>query len=273
MVNEQSAKLICFALLLAAVVLASAQQATDFQDEQEGSQQKFPRYGVDCSWPIHTLAFRRTQQCGNLLGDRVGLYGDFMKGCRAQFGTRCDDTEFDRVAQAIQQPQSMINYTLTGYKKIKAPEHLFQLIQEHWERNKDRTPQQEEFFIEKWTKGHTYVNYWHSNTTYYGLGDLRAGGSQELHDEVFAGARDILEGWTGMELRETSLYGIRVYKEGAILTPHVDRNPLISSAIINVAQDPDMEEDWPLEVYGTHIWFLADWNGIEWICLLSSVIP
>ena len=37
---------------------------------------------------------------------------------------------------------------------------------------------------------------------------------------------------------------------GAILMPHVDRNPLISSAIINVAQDPDMTEDWPLEVYG-----------------------
>lgn len=43
----------------------------------------------------------------------------------------------------------------------------------------------------------------------------------------------------------------RVYREGAILNPHVDRNPLVSSAIINVAQDPDMTEDWPLEVYGT----------------------
>ena len=32
--------------------------------------------------------------------------------------------------------------------------------------------------------------------------------------------------------------------------PHVDRNPLIASAIVNVAQDPNMAEDWPLEVYG-----------------------
>merc|ERR1712038_466424 len=44
----------------------------------------------------------------------------------------------------------------------------------------------------------------------------------------------------------TSIYGIRVYKEGAVLSPHVDRHPLIISAIINVAQDID--EPWPIEV-------------------------
>jgi prolyl 4-hydroxylase len=38
-----------------------------------------------------------------------------------------------------------------------------------------------------------------------------------------------------------------VYKEGAVLLPHIDRLPLICSAIINVAQS--VEEPWPLEVY------------------------
>lgn len=33
---------------------------------------------------------------------------------------------------------------------------------------------------------------------------------------------------------------------GAILAPHVDRLPLVSSCIVNVAQDVD--EPWPLEV-------------------------
>ena len=51
-----------------------------------------------------------------------------------------------------------------------------------------------------------------------------------------------------MELSPTSLYGIRVYTEGAVLAPHVDRIPLVISAIVNVAQDVD--EPWPLEVYG-----------------------
>lgn len=35
---------------------------------------------------------------------------------------------------------------------------------------------------------------------------------------------------------------------GAVLAPHVDRLPLVSSAIVNVAQDVD--EPWPIEVYG-----------------------
>jgi hypothetical protein len=42
---------------------------------------------------------------------------------------------------------------------------------------------------------------------------------------------------TGQQLAECSLYGIRVYKTGAVLAPHVDRMPLVSSAIINVDQD------------------------------------
>jgi prolyl 4-hydroxylase len=46
-----------------------------------------------------------------------------------------------------------------------------------------------------------------------------------------------LSEWTDQELTQCSLYGIRIYKEGAILAPHVDRLPLVSSAIINVASD------------------------------------
>merc|ERR1711983_758200 len=57
-----------------------------------------------------------------------------------------------------------------------------------------------------------------------------------------------MEEWTGEELTQCSLYGIRVYPEGAILATHVDRLPLVSSAIINVAQDVD--EPWPIEVIG-----------------------
>ena len=54
--------------------------------------------------------------------------------------------------------------------------------------------------------------------------------------------------WTGQELTQCSLYGIRVYTAGSVLATHVDRLPLVSSAIINVAQDVD--EPWPIEVYG-----------------------
>jgi prolyl 4-hydroxylase len=49
----------------------------------------------------------------------------------------------------------------------------------------------------------------------------------------------IIQAWTGLPQAPSSVYGIRVYQPGSILTPHVDRMPLISSAIINVAQDVD----------------------------------
>jgi prolyl 4-hydroxylase len=50
-----------------------------------------------------------------------------------------------------------------------------------------------------------------------------------------------------MPQASTSVYGVRTYHNQSILAPHVDRLPLVSSAIINVAQDVD--EDWLLEVY------------------------
>jgi len=76
---------------------------------------------------------------------------------------------------------------------------------------------------------------------------MRGGGSA-LKQRIWDAAKTVLEEWTGQNLKEASLYGIREYTNGAILAPHVDRNPLISSCIINVAQDVD--EDWPLEVIG-----------------------
>ena len=38
---------------------------------------------------------------------------------------------------------------------------------------------------------------------------------------------------------KSSLHGIRVYTDGSILAPHVDRDFLISAAKINVAQNVD----------------------------------
>jgi prolyl 4-hydroxylase len=74
------------------------------------------------------------------------------------------------------------------------------------------------------------------------------GGGDGLKDSIWNAARDTMEAWTGYRQAECSLYGIRVYTTGAMLAPHVDRLPLVASAIINVAQDVD--EPWPLEVIG-----------------------
>lgn len=95
----------------------------------------------------------------------------------------------------------------------------------------------------------SYVNHWESPTYFVDVGNYGLdGGGFTLKEKIWNAARDTISEWTGQQLAECSLYGIRVYKEGAVLAPHVDRLPLVSSAIINV--DQDVDEPWPLEVIG-----------------------
>jgi prolyl 4-hydroxylase len=75
---------------------------------------------------------------------------------------------------------------------------------------------------------------------------LRGGGSA-LKKRLWSAAQEAVEDWMGEDLTPSSIYGIRVYKENAVLLPHVDRLPLVASAMINIAQD--LDEDWPLEIY------------------------
>jgi prolyl 4-hydroxylase len=137
----------------------------------------------------------------------------------------------------------MQNYTEVGYKKMKAPEELFSMISDFWEKNKAKAKQ------EQWGVGNTYTNNWDVPSDMVSVEDsgLRGGG-YALKQRIWDAAKIVIGEWTGQELTQCSLYGIRIYKEGAVLSPHVDRLPLVSSAIINVAQDVD--EPWPLEVIG-----------------------
>jgi hypothetical protein len=76
--------------------------------------------------------------------------------------------------------------------------------------------------------------------------DLPVEHQQDLKNAIWGAAKGTIEAWTGQKIKPVSMYGIRIYTRGAILSPHVDRLPLVSSCIVNVAQD--VEEDWPLEV-------------------------
>lgn len=137
----------------------------------------------------------------------------------------------------------MTNYTDIGFKKIRAPEKMFKLIKEFWDKNRDNGKP------ENWGTGNTYTNNWQSMTLMVSVEDTKLrGGGAALKQSIWDAGRDTIQEWTGQELTQCSLYGIRVYKGGSILATHVDRLPLVSSAIINV--DQDVDEPWPLEVYG-----------------------
>jgi len=93
-------------------------------------------------------------------------------------------------------------------------------------------------------------NHWESPAYVVDIDDEELeGGGKDLKKAIWDAAIDGVSKWTGgqAKLRPVSVYGIREYTEGAILSPHIDRHPLVSSGIVNVAQDVD--EPWPLEVY------------------------
>jgi prolyl 4-hydroxylase len=119
------------------------------------------------------------------------------------------------------------------------------ILNDYWNKNKQNKKQEE------WGMGNVYTNNWVSPTSMVSVenNQLRGGGSS-LKQQIWDAARPTIEEWTGMELTQTSLYGIRVYTDGAVLAPHVDRVPLVSSCIINV--DQDVDEPWVLEVYDRH---------------------
>lgn len=81
-----------------------------------------------------------------------------MQGCREKWGAkgakRCDANEEDRLEMSRRQPQSMVNYTSTGFKKIKAPKPLWDIIRNYWETNKDDMAE------EQWGMSNIYTNNW-----------------------------------------------------------------------------------------------------------------
>jgi hypothetical protein len=76
---------------------------------------------------------------------------------------------------------------------------------------------------------------------------LRGGGAK-LKTAIWDAAKSTIEQWTWHGAQaDFSIRNLAYSTDGAILNPHVDRLPFVSSCIVNVAQDVD--EPWPLEIY------------------------
>ncbi len=196
-------------------------------------------YGVDYSWPMHHLKVMSIPSSEvNVLGDRQAAYDSFMEGCDKLYNRQpspCQQVELDRIQMNLDQPKSMQNYTEMGFKKIKCPESVYKLVKEFWDQNRNNGDE------EQWFTGNTYTNHWESKSYLISVENTKLrGGGGALQNAIWDAARSTIEEWTGEELTPCSLYGIRVYGNGAILAPHVDRLPLVSSAIINVDQDLDV---------------------------------
>eukprot|EP00535_Pseudo-nitzschia_heimii_P007192 CAMPEP_0197175064 /NCGR_PEP_ID=MMETSP1423-20130617/1386_1 /TAXON_ID=476441 /ORGANISM="Pseudo-nitzschia heimii, Strain UNC1101" /LENGTH=595 /DNA_ID=CAMNT_0042624125 /DNA_START=60 /DNA_END=1847 /DNA_ORIENTATION=- len=232
----------------------SSSRQTREEEEEEEEDDKKVVYGTQCSFAITGPIL---DGCGDhnddddddvvevLLDDRQRFYDEYMEGCYRKYSKGdCDEEELDRHVSNRDQPRSMVNMTSTGYTKRRAPPELMKLLTSFWEVNSSRKKREE------WGEASVFANHWSSPTYMVSVEDESLeGGGDDLKKAVWDAAVDGIAEWTGgiAKIRPVSLYGIREYTEGAVLSPHVDRVPLVSSGIVNVAQDVD--EPWPLEVY------------------------
>jgi hypothetical protein len=163
-------------------------------------------YGADKSWPIHHVW---TDTSEPLTEECKTAYERFMDGCGKQnvedAVAQCELNEEYRLTLSLTQPSSMVNFTDTGYSKVRASEYIRNLLSEHFEQNKD------DHHDEAWTTTDVYVNHWDDEPYLVSLED------RSLKKEIWAYTKNLLEHWTGMELRPISLYGIRVYPNGELL--------------------------------------------------------
>lgn len=164
-------------------------------------------YGVDISFPIHHYI---DNSKAPFFAKR---YADMMKGCYDKFSRReCDATERARMDMNLNQPRSQHNYTEIGFKKVRAPAAAWEPLIAFYEANKDAEK------LEDWPRGNTYVNSWDSPSYMVSLENRSLRGGLAVKQQVWAGVKPVLEEWTGQKLEPTSLYGIRVYKDGAMLS-------------------------------------------------------
>jgi hypothetical protein len=168
-----------------------------------------------------------------------------MNGCTKKYSKLiCTSQEKIRMTHNMRQPAEQKNYTELGFMKAQAPSVIFETLKYFYHKNKaNRKP-------ENWEgKGYTFTNHWKSPTYAVQVDDeSHEGGGLNLKIKVWKAVQSMIEEWTGQELVVTSVYGIREYTRGSILAPHIDRLPLVSSCVINIAQS-GMNEPWPLEVY------------------------
>jgi prolyl 4-hydroxylase len=162
-------------------------------------------YGADKSWPIH---HPWTNTSEPLNEDCKTAYERFMIGCGSQnvndAAMMCKQNEKYRLKLSLTQPSSMVNFTDTGYSKVRASESLRKLLTEHFERNKD------DHRDEEWTPFNVYINHWKEDRPYL----VSLDNDETLKEQIQDYTKNVLEHWTGMELRPVSLYGIRVYTNG-----------------------------------------------------------
>ena len=197
-------------LALLVCALASSSGATDNADQNSHE----ASYGVDVSIPVHHHRFRTEDPSlsnDGSMSHRRRFYRDFMKRWKenlireGQDPSEADEAERDRIQENLEQPAMVVNYTSTGYLKMRAPQEVRDMLTQFWETNKDN--EKEEMLV-------GIINQLDSPTAMVSLEDEALRGSgRRIKKAIWDATRPIVSEWTGQELVGSSMYGIRVSQE------------------------------------------------------------
>jgi prolyl 4-hydroxylase len=165
-----------------------------------------PEYGVDCSYPIHYGIQKK--ECPYF----YEVYNKMMVGCFKLYSKReCEANEADRLKMNLAQPPTQHNYTTVGFKFGKVPQQIWDPLLKFYNQYKDKMKE------EKWYRGSTVVNSWESKSYMISFEDPELKGGLALKQQIWNAMKPVIEEWVGHKLEPTSLYGVRVYTEGAVL--------------------------------------------------------
>jgi hypothetical protein len=153
--------------------------------------------------------------------------------------------EARRVHLNLNQPHKVPRFTTEGFALRKMPENVHAMLQQHVRRQFERQ------VVEPWPKGDSYVNFWETPTTMMYLQPSQ----QKLINDAL---KPILEEWIrgydqyysgDKELKPTSCYGVRLYKEHNFLRHHVDRVQTHAVSAILHIDSHGLAQPWPLEIW------------------------
>jgi len=138
----------------------------------------------------------------------------------------------DLVAKTSQQVGRVRTYTPKGFKKIQTPPEIQKYLA-NVALTTDRTPEKSNNIFRR---------------TSSGLPPYLLLIPQSKKQWIGETLKPIMERWSGLELKQTSVYGPREYRRGSSLRMHVDTESThIISGILHIHRE-GMDSDWPLVV-------------------------
>lgn len=123
-----------------------------------------------------------------------------------------------------------------GFSKGRLPNDIFATMGAFYYNNRMHKTREE------WEGKGVFVNWWETDVYMIQI----PWGMKDIWQHRLV---DLVSEWSGVQVEQTMMYGLRQYEEGARLLTHVDRlHTHVLSSIVNVAQG-GLEEEWPIEVF------------------------